>query len=102
VDDKKSTSGTYFSLGLTMISWISRKQKSVALNIVEEEYITTCDACTKEIWLCKLVSILFDQMLESTMILSDNQSCVNFSENPVFHDRSKNIDIKYYYFHDKV
>jgi hypothetical protein len=47
-DDRKSTSGTYFSLGSAMISWISRKQKSVALNTAEAEYIATCDACTKQ------------------------------------------------------
>jgi hypothetical protein len=35
VDDRKSTFGTCFSLGSSMISWISRKQKYVALNTVE-------------------------------------------------------------------
>jgi hypothetical protein len=31
-----------------------------------------------------------------------NQSCVKLSENPLFHDRSKHIEIKYYFLHDKV
>jgi hypothetical protein len=44
----------------------------------------------------KLVSGLFDQVLDSTVIYCDNQSCVKLSENPVFHDRSKHIEIKYY------
>jgi uncharacterized lipoprotein YehR (DUF1307 family) len=56
----------------------------------------------KAVWLCKLVSGLFDQVLESTVIYCDNQSCVKLSENPVFHDRSKHIEIKYYYLRDKV
>jgi hypothetical protein len=50
-DDRKSTSGVCFSLGSAMISWISRKQKSVALNTAEAEYIAACDACTKAVWL---------------------------------------------------
>jgi hypothetical protein len=50
----------------------------------------------------KLVSGLFDQVLDSTMIYCDNQSCVKLSENPVFHDRSKHIEIKYYFLHDRV
>jgi hypothetical protein len=45
---------------------------------------------------------LFDQVLDSTMIYCDNQSCVKLSENPVFHDRSKHIEIKYYFLCDKV
>jgi hypothetical protein len=58
--DRKSTSGMCFSLGSTMISWGSRKQKSVALITTEAEYIATCEACTKAIWLRKLISDLFD------------------------------------------
>ena len=85
-----------------MISWASRKQKSVALNTAKAEYIAACDACTEAIWLHKLVSGLFDQVLDSTVIYCDNQSCVKLSENPVFHDRSKHIEIKYYFIHDKV
>jgi hypothetical protein len=96
-DDRKSTSGMCFSLGSAMISWASRKQKSVALNTAEAEYIAACDACTEAVWLRKLVSGLFDQVLDSTVIYCDNQSCVKLSENPVFHDRSKHIEIKYYF-----
>jgi hypothetical protein len=91
-----------FSLGSAMISWTSRKHNYVTLNIVEVEYIVACDACTEEVWLYKLVFGLFDPVLDLNMIYCDNQSCVNILENPVFHDRSKNIEIKYYFLHDKV
>jgi hypothetical protein len=84
-----------------MISWVSRKQKFVALSTVEEDYIAVCDACTKLVWIRKLVSRLFDQVLDSTMIYCDNHRCVKFSENPVFHDRSKHIEIRYYFICDK-
>jgi hypothetical protein len=60
VDDRNITSGICFSLGSFMISWASRKQKSVALNIAKAEYIVACDACTEVVWLRKLVSGLFD------------------------------------------
>jgi hypothetical protein len=43
-----------------MISWDSRKRKSVALNIAEAEYISTCDVCTEAVWLCMLVFGLLD------------------------------------------
>jgi hypothetical protein len=39
---------------------------------------------------------------DSTVIFCDNQSCVKLSENPMFHDRSKHIEIKYYYICDRV
>ena len=37
--DMKRNSGGCFSLGSAMISWLSRKQPSVALSIAEVEYI---------------------------------------------------------------
>jgi hypothetical protein len=85
-----------------MISWASMKQKFVALNTAEVEYIAACDACMEAVWLRKLIPGLFDQVLDLTMIYCDNQNCVKLSENPVFHDRLKHIDIKYYFIRDKV
>eukprot|EP00253_Pinus_taeda_P024990 PITA_24990 len=53
--DRKNTSGHYFSVGSGMISWCSRKQRSVALSSAKAEYMaaytTTCEA----IWLRKLL-----------------------------------------------
>jgi hypothetical protein len=93
--DRKSTSGMCFILDSAMISWGSRKQKSVTLNTTEVEYMAASEACTKAIWLRKLISYLFDQIPESTIIYCDNQSCIRLSEHPVFHERSKHIEIKY-------
>ena len=36
------------------------------------------------------------------MIYCDNQSCINLTENPVFHDRSKHIEIMYHFIRDCV
>jgi hypothetical protein len=84
-----------FILGSAMISWGSRKQKSVALITTKVEYIATCEACTEAIWMRKLISGLFDQVPDSTIIQCDNHSCIRLSEHPVFHERSKHIEIKY-------
>jgi hypothetical protein len=91
-----------FSLGSAMISWGNKKQKSVELNTVEAEYMAACEACTEAIWLRKLISDLFDQTPESTIIYCDNQSCIRLSEHLVFHESSKHIEIKYYFIRDKV
>jgi hypothetical protein len=45
---------------------------------------------------------LFDHEMDPTTIHYDNDICVNLSENPVFHDRSKHIEIKYHYIRDMV
>lgn len=87
VEDKKSTSRGCFSLGSTMILWMSRKQKPIALNTAEAEYIASSLASCEVVWLQKLLAGSFDHVLEPTMIYCDNQSCVKLTENLVFHDR---------------
>ena len=102
VPDRKSTSGCCFSLGSTVIAWRSRKQTSVALSTTEAEYIAACAASSEVVWLRKILSGLFDLQLEATWIYCDNQSCIKLSENLVFHNKSKHIEIKYQYIHNMV
>jgi hypothetical protein len=102
VADRKSTSGCCFRLGSSMILWQSRKQSSIALSTAEAEYIVACSASCEAIWLRKLLTGLFDLEMEATTILCDNQSCIKMTENHVFHDRSKHIEIRYHYIRDMV
>jgi hypothetical protein len=54
------------------------------------------------VWLRKMVYGLFDHVMDSNMIYCDKQSYVNLSDNLVFHDKLKHIEIKYYFLRDKV
>ena len=45
---------------------------------------------------------LFDMELSPTVIQCDNQSCIKLSENSIFHDRSKHIEIRYHFIRDYV
>ena len=74
----------------------------MALSIAEVEYVTSCSASCEAVWLWKLLSDIFDLQLDATYIHCDNQSCVKLSENPVYHDKSKHIEIKYHYIRDMV
>jgi hypothetical protein len=70
--DRKRTSGYFFSLGSTMISWSSRKQGSIAQSIAEAEYIAASVASRKAVCLRKLLLDLFNAELEPTVIHCDN------------------------------
>ena len=74
----------------------------MALSTCEAEYVTTCLASCDLVWMRKLLSDLFDIQLDATCIYYNNQSCVKLSNNPVFHDNSKHIEIKYHYIRDMV
>eukprot|EP00253_Pinus_taeda_P027206 PITA_27206 len=94
--DRKSTSRGIFNLGSAAVSWYSRKQKSVALSLAKVEYMASSQVACEAIWMRKILVGLFDQRMDATVIYCDNQSCIKLSENPVFHDRSKHIDIRYH------
>ena len=54
------------------------------------------------VWLRKLLFGLFGKPLPPTTIYCDTQSCIKLSLNPVFHNRSKHIEIPYHYVRDMV
>jgi hypothetical protein len=49
--DRKSTSGTCQFLGRSLVSWASKKQKSVALSTAEAEYIAAGHCCAQLLWM---------------------------------------------------
>jgi hypothetical protein len=98
----KSTSGCCFRLGSYVVSWFSQKQNSVALISTEGEYMAASQASCEALWLLKLLVGLFGVQLRPTLIYCDNQSCIKISENLVFHDRSKHIDILYHFIREYV
>ena len=102
VQDRKSTSGFCFSMGSAMVSQSSRKQGSITLSTTEAEYVYASDASQEPIWLQKLLSDLFDTSLQPIVIHYDNQSYIKISENPVFHDRQKHMEMRYHYLCDMV
>jgi hypothetical protein len=69
----------------------------VALSSTKYEYMETSTASCEAIWLRKLLTGLFDQELEPTIVYCDNQNCIKLFENPMFHDMSKHIEIIYHF-----
>ena len=101
VDDRKSTSGGCFYLGNNLVSWMSKKQNSVSLSIVEAEYIAARSCCTQLLWMKKL---LHDYGIpqETMCVFCDNTSAINLSKNPIRHSKSKHIEIRYHFIRDLV
>jgi hypothetical protein len=100
--DRKITSRCFFGLGSGLVSWFSRKQKSVSLSSIEADYMVASQGSCKAIWLHKMLVGLFGQEMPPIIIHYDNQSYIKLSENLMFHDRSNNIDIRYHFICDWV
>jgi hypothetical protein len=97
LDDRKSTSGVVFFLGSNTVTWSSQKQKVVAQSSCEAEYIAAGAAACQGVWLSRLLGELTGQAPSKFQLLVDNQSALALVKNPVHHDHTKHIDIKYHY-----
>jgi len=102
IDTRRSTTGVLFFLGNNPVTWQSQKQKVVALSSCEAEYIAATTAACQGIWLARLISELRGREAGATSLKIDNESAIALSKNPVFHDRSKHIDVRYHFIRECV
>ncbi|GKA18529.1 putative RNA-directed DNA polymerase [Tanacetum coccineum] len=98
----KSTRGMIFYLGRNAITWQSQKQKTVALSSCEAEFMAATSVACQAIWLANLVKELTGQQVEPTTLFVDNKSAIALMKNPVFHGRSKHINIRFYFIRECV
>ncbi|KAL2498871.1 cysteine-rich RLK (RECEPTOR-like protein kinase) 8 [Abeliophyllum distichum] len=101
LDKRRSTSSYGFTLCDGCISWKSQLQKTVALSSTEAEYIAACDAVKEGLWLRGLLGEIGFRN-ETIRLYTDNQSAIHLSKNPVYHDRTKHMDIKFHFVRDMV
>lgn len=94
--DRRSYTGFCFVLANGIISWQCKKQKTVALSSCEAEYMAISESCKEAIYLRALQFEITNKMY-SLCLYNDNQSAQKLSINPVFHNKSKHIDVKYHF-----
>ena len=88
-------------LGGKTISWSSKKQPTVALSSTKAEYKALSHATCEVVWLNKL---LLDLQVhhDRFVLLCDNMSSIYLAKNPMFHARSKHIEVQYHFVREKV
>ncbi|GBM44553.1 Retrovirus-related Pol polyprotein from transposon TNT 1-94 [Araneus ventricosus] len=100
-EDRKSYYGYCFMLSNSVISWKSRKQKTVALSSTESEYMSLSDSCKESLYLQKLLSDLdLCVLCKQIAINVDNNNAIKLAENSLFHSRTKDIYIRHHFIRD--
>ena len=105
LDDRRSTTGYVFSIAGGAVSWSSKKQPTVALSTTEAEYMALTQATKEGIWIRRLleeIGIGSDLLSGPTIIRTDNQGSIALAKNPIYHARTKHIDIRYHFIREKV
>ena len=102
IEDRKSTRGMAFYLNESLITWVSQKQRCVALSSCEAEFMAATAAACQAIWLRNLLAQITGEKVIPVMIYIDNRSAIDLAKNPVFHGRSKHIDVRYHFIRECV
>lgn len=103
-EDRCSITGYCFKLSDKgpLVSWKSKKQRVVALSTCEAEYVAISYAVQE----CSFLSQLYAEttgLQRNTVVLHvDNQGAIALAKNPVYHQRSKHMDIKYHFIRSQV
>lgn len=100
-DRRRSVTGYAFKIGGNTVSWKSCLQSVVALSTTEAEYMALHEAAKESIWLRGLCNELGFKQNNAT-IHCDSQSAIALARNPVYHERTKQIDTKFHFIRDLV
>lgn len=102
IDSRRSISAYCFFLGPSLISWRAKKQQTVSRSSSEAEYRALSTATCELQWLLYLLKDFQITCTRPPMLYYDNQSVVHISSNPVFHERTKHLDIDCHLVREKV
>ena len=101
-EGRRSVAGYCFSLGSGVVSWSSKKQKTIADSTCAAEYMAASEAGRELVWMRTLLRELGFEPPHATPLLCDNSAAVLLCGDQAFHNRVKHIDVKYHWIREHV
>ena len=100
--DRRLTSGIIVFLGNNPITWLAKKQHTVSHSSTEAEYRSLASGAAELAWIRQVLCDLGLFLPSAPLIWCDNTSALALASNPIFHGRTKHIEVDYHFIREKV
>uniref|UniRef100_A0A2N9FVX0 Uncharacterized protein n=1 Tax=Fagus sylvatica TaxID=28930 RepID=A0A2N9FVX0_FAGSY len=91
-----------YSLVITPITWVSKKQHTVSRSSTEAEYRALASGAAELAWIRQVLCDLGVVLPHAPTMWCDNTSAIALASNPVFHSRTKHIEVDYHFVRERV
>lgn len=100
--NRRSTTGYCVLVGGNLVSWKSKKQNVVSRSSAESEYRAMAQTTCELVWLRNLLGEIGFAQSKPMNLYCDNEAAIHIANNPVFHERTKHIEVDCHFTREKL